>query len=108
MVIMVINITSDETPNNDDSEVRDRMRKRFQEIDEQQRKREEASAAWVFVGYIGFLITFVGALMMLAFLGIVPLTLEILIASGVILFGTFFMAIACFLRNSPGIVLREL
>ncbi|MHA2064366.1 MAG: hypothetical protein ACXABY_08295 [Candidatus Thorarchaeota archaeon] len=101
-------MTSDETPNNDDSEVRDRMRKRFQELDEQQRKREEAGAAWVFVGYFGFLITFIGALMMLAFLGILPLTLEILISTGVILFGVFFMAIALFLRNSPNIVLREL
>ena len=107
MVIMVINITSDEI-NNDDGEVRERMRKRFQELDEQQRKREEAGAAWVFVLYIGFLITFIGAFMMLAVLGIVPVTLEILIASGVILFGTFFMAIACFLRNSPNIVLREM
>jgi uncharacterized membrane protein (DUF485 family) len=108
MVIMVINITSDETTNNDDSEVRDRMRKRFQELDEQLRKKEEASSAWVFVGYIGFLITFIGTFMMLLFLGIMPLTLEIVISTGVILFGVFFMAIAVFLRSSPSIVLREL
>ncbi|MFW9968469.1 MAG: hypothetical protein ACFFEA_15080 [Candidatus Thorarchaeota archaeon] len=105
---MVINITSEETPNNDDNEVRDRMRKRFQEIDEQLRKKEEASSAWVFVLYIGFLITFIGTFMMLLFLGIVPLTLEIIISTGVILFGVFFMAIAVFLRSSPSIVLRDL
>ena len=108
MVITVTSVTTDETPNNDDSEVRDRMRKRFQELDEQQRKREEASAAWVFVLYIGFLITFIGAFMMLVFLGVVPLSLELIISAGVILFGTFVMAIACFLRNSPNIVLREM
>ncbi|MFX1370129.1 MAG: hypothetical protein ACFFAY_16180 [Promethearchaeota archaeon] len=100
-------MTPDEIAN-DDNEVRERMRKRFQEIDEQQRKREEAGAAWVFVLYIGFLITFIGTFMMLMFLGIVPLTLELIISAGVILFGTFFMAIACFLRNSPNIVLREM
>ncbi len=107
MVIMVINITSDEIAN-DDNEVRDRMRKRFQELDERQRKREEANSAWVFVLYIGFLITFIGAFMMLLFLGIIPLTLEILISTGVILFGVFFMAIAVFLRRAPSLVLDEL
>jgi len=108
MVIMVTNMTSDETTNNDDSEVRGRMRKRFQELDARQRKREEASSAWVFVLYIGFLITFIGAFMMLLFLGIIPLTLEIIISTVVILIGVFFMAIAFFLRNSPSLVLDEL
>ncbi len=107
MVIMVIDITTDETTN-DESEVRDRMRKRFQELDERQRKKEEASSAWVFVLYIGFLITFIGTFMMLFFLGIIPLTLEILISTGVFLFGVFFMAIAVFLRNSPSLVMDEL
>ena len=107
MVIMVTNMTSDEITN-DDSEVRDRMRKRFQEIDEQKRKREEASSAWVMVLYIGFLITFIGSFMMLFFLGIIPLNLEMVISAGVILFGVFFMAIAFFLRNSPSLVLDEL
>jgi uncharacterized membrane protein (DUF485 family) len=84
------------------------MRKRFQEIDEQKRKREEASSAWVMVLYIGFLITFIGSFMMLFFLGIIPLNLEMVISAGVILFGVFFMAIAFFLRNSPSLVLDEL
>ncbi|MHA1934700.1 MAG: hypothetical protein ACW97A_05420 [Candidatus Thorarchaeota archaeon] len=100
-------MTSDEITS-DDSEVRDRMRKRFQEIDEQKRKREEASSAWVMVLYIGFLITFIGSFMMLFFLGIIPLNLEMVISAGVILFGVFFMAIAFFLRNSPSLVLDEL
>ncbi len=104
---MVTNMTSDET-NNEDSEVRERMRKRFQEIDDLQRKKEEAGAAWVFVGFFGFLITFVGLVMMLFFLGIIPLTLEILLSVGVVLIGTFFMAVAIFLRNSPTIVMREM
>ena len=107
MVIMVLNMTSDEITN-DDSEVRDRMRKRFQEIDEQKRKREEASSAWVMVLYIGFLITFIGTFMMLFFLGIIPLTLEILISAGVILFGVFFMAVAFFLRGSPSLIMDEM
>ena len=107
MVIMVTNMTSDEITD-DDSEVRDRMRKRFQELDEQQRKREEASSAWVMVLYIGFLITFIGTFMILFFLGIIPLNLEIVFSAGVILFGVFFMAIAFFLRNSPSLVLDEL
>jgi len=107
MVIMVINMTNHET-NSDESEVRDRMRKRFQELDARQRKREEAGSAWVFVLYIGFLITFIGTFMMLLFLGVIPLTLEILISIGVILIGVFFMAIAAFLRNAPNIVLDEL
>lgn len=107
MVIMVINITSDDTIEHDD-ETRTRMRKRFQEMDEQIRKREEAGAAWVMVLYLGFLITFIGFFMMLFFLGIVPLTVEVIISCGVILFGVFFMAIAFFLRNSPTIVLREM
>lgn len=107
MVIMVTNMTNDEKTN-DDNEVRERMRKRFQELDERQRKREEASSAWVFVLYIGFLITFIGAFMMLFFLGIIPLTLEIIISTGVILFGVFFMAIAVFLRRAPSLVLDEL
>lgn len=84
------------------------MRKRFQELDERQRKKEEASSAWVFVLYIGFLITFIGTFMILFFLGIIPLTLEILISTGVFLFGVFFMAIAVFLRNSPSLVMDEL
>ncbi|MFX1544531.1 MAG: hypothetical protein ACFFCR_16100, partial [Promethearchaeota archaeon] len=101
------NMTSDET-NNDDSEVRDRMRKRFQEIDEQQRKRDEAGAAWVMVLYFGFLITFIGAFMMAIFLGIIPLSLEMVISAGVILAGTFFMAIGVLLRSNPKLVTREL
>ncbi|MGY5874831.1 MAG: hypothetical protein RTU30_03715 [Candidatus Thorarchaeota archaeon] len=104
---MVITITTDEI-STDDNETRARMRKRFQEIDEQQRKREEAGAAWVFVGYFGFLITFFGAFMMLAFLGIIPLTLEVFLSAGVILLGVFFMAIAGFLKNSPNIVMAEM
>jgi uncharacterized membrane protein (DUF485 family) len=107
MVIMVITITTDEI-NNDDGEARVRMRKRFQELDEKQRKREEASSAWVMVLYIGFLITFIGTFMMLFYLGIIPLTLEIIISTGVILFGVFFMAIAFFIRGSPSLVLDEL
>ena len=107
MVIMVTNMTTDEM-NNDESEVRDRMRKRFQELDERQRKREEASSAWVMVLYIGFLITFIGTFMMLFFLGIIPLTLEILISTGVILFGVFFMAVAFFLRGSPSLIMDEM
>lgn len=107
MVIMVINMTTDET-NNDDGEVRERMRKRFKELDELQRKREEAGAAWVFVGFFGFLIAFAGLLMMLFFLGIIPLTIEIIISIGVILIGAFFIAVAVFLRNSPNIVMREM
>ena len=103
---MVITITTDESIN--DVEVRDRMRKRFQELDVQQRKREEATSAWVFVLYIGFLITFVGTFMMLFFLGIIPLTLEILISTGVILIGVFFMAIAVFLRRAPSLILDEI
>ncbi|MFW9888495.1 MAG: hypothetical protein ACFFER_09945 [Candidatus Thorarchaeota archaeon] len=101
-------MTSDETPDNDDSEVRDRMRKRFQELDEQQMKRDEAGAAWVMVSYFGFLITFIGAFMMAVFLGIIPLSLEMLISVGVILFGVFFMAIGVLLRSNPKLVTREL
>ena len=84
------------------------MRKRFHEIDEQQRKKAEAGAAWVMVSYFGFLITFIGVLMILFFLGIIPLTFEILISIGVILFGVFFIAIGVMLRNNPGMVIREL
>ncbi|MDF1541351.1 MAG: hypothetical protein P1Q69_20805 [Candidatus Thorarchaeota archaeon] len=101
-------MTTDDISTDDNGEVRTRMRKRFQELDELQRKREEAGAAWVFVGYFGFLITFIGAFLMLFFIGIIPLTLEIFLATGVILFGTFLIAIACFLRNSPNIVMAEL
>jgi len=84
------------------------MRKRFQNLDEEQRKREEAGSAWVMVLYIGFLITFIGSFMILFFLGIIPLTLEIVISVGVILFGVFFMAIAFFLRGSPSLILDEI
>ncbi|MFW9848071.1 MAG: hypothetical protein ACFFF4_02960, partial [Candidatus Thorarchaeota archaeon] len=73
------NMTTDGT-NNDDNEVRDRMRKRFQEMDDLQRKREEAGAAWVFVGYFGFLVIFAGLLMMLFFIGIIPLNLPVLVS----------------------------
>ncbi|MHA2353425.1 MAG: hypothetical protein ACXAC0_10175 [Candidatus Thorarchaeota archaeon] len=104
---MVITITTDETTN-DDNEVRDRMRKRFQQLDEQQRKREEASSAWVFVFYIGFLIAFTGVFMMLLNLGIIPLSLEIIISTGLFLFGTFFMAIAFFIKGSPTLILNEM
>jgi uncharacterized membrane protein (DUF485 family) len=107
MVIMVINMTNQET-NNDDGEIRDRMRRRFQDLDEQQRKKEEASGAWVFVLYIGFLITFIGVFMMALFLSIIPLTLEILISTGLILFGVFFMAIAVFIRRAPSLVLEDM
>lgn len=107
MVIMVTNMTTEDMTN-DDSDARIRMRKRFQELEDQQRKREEAGAAWVFVGYFGFLITFIGLFMILFFVGIIPLTLEILVSIGVVLFGVFFMAIAVFLRNSPTIVMSEM
>jgi len=107
MVIMVTNMTTD-NETNDDNDVRGRMRKRFQELDERQRKTEEAHSAWVFVLYIGFLITFIGAFMILFFLGIVPLTLEVILSMGVILFGVFFMAIAVFLRRAPSLILAEI
>ena len=107
MVIMVTNMTNDETPI-DDGEARVRMRKRFQELDEYQRKKEEASSAWAMVLYFGFLITFIGSFMMLFFLGIVPLNLEMIISSIVILFGVFVMAIALFIKNAPSLVLAEL
>lgn len=107
MVIMVINMTTDET-NNDDVEIRERMRKRFQEIDELQRRREEAGAAWIFVGFFGCLIAFVGLFMMLIFLGFIPLRVEILLSIGVIIIGTFFMAVAAFLKNSPNMAMREM
>jgi len=100
-------MTTDEM-SNDDNEVRERMRKRFQELDDLQRKREEAGAAWVFVGFFGFLIVFAGLFMMLFFLGVIPLTIEIFISTGVIVIGAFFIAIAIFLRNSPNIVMREM
>jgi polyferredoxin len=107
MVIMVITITTDETTN-DESEVRDRMRKRFLELDELQRKREEASSAWVFVFYIGFLIAFTGLFLILLNLGIVPLSFEIIISTGLFLVGTFFMAIAFFIKGSPNLILAEM
>jgi uncharacterized membrane protein (DUF485 family) len=84
------------------------MRKRFQQLDEQQRKREEASSAWVFVFYIGFLITFIGVFMILLNLGIIPLSLEMIVSTGVILLGTFFMAIAFFIKDSPSLILDEM
>ena len=107
MVIMVITITTDELTNNDNEE-RIRMRKRFQEIDEQQRKIEVASSAWVMVLFFGFLITFIGTFMILFFLGIIPLNLEIIISTAVILFGVLVMAIAGFIKNSPTLVLEEM
>jgi hypothetical protein len=84
------------------------MRKRFHEIDEQQRKRAEAGAAWVMVSFFGFLITFIGVLMMLFFLGIIPLTFEILLSAGVIIIGFFFIAIGTMLRKNPDLVIHEL
>ena len=107
MVIMVITITSDDITN-DDVETRVRMRKRFQEIDDDQRKREVAGSAWVFVLFFGFLITFSGAFMMLFFMGIIPLNLEIIISTAVILFGVLVMAIAGFIKGSPNLVLEEM
>ena len=107
MVIMVLNMTADEI-NNDDNEERIRMRKRFQELDEQQRKRDVASSAWAMVLFFGFLITFIGTFMMLFFLGIIPLNLEIIISCVVIIFGVFVMAIAGFIKNSPNLVLDEM
>ena len=83
------------------------MRKRFQELDERQRRTEEAHTAWVFVLYIGFLIAFIGTFMMLIFLGILPLRLDIIISAGVILVGVFFMAIAVFLRRVPSLILEK-
>jgi hypothetical protein len=77
-------------------------------MDEQQRKREEASSAWVMVLFFGFLITFIGVFMMLFYLGIIPLTLEIIISTGVIIFGTFVMAIAGFIKGSPNIIMDEM
>ncbi|MHA1951530.1 MAG: hypothetical protein ACXAAO_09750 [Candidatus Thorarchaeota archaeon] len=103
---MVITITTDKTTNDDGERIR--MRKRFQEIDEQQRKREVASSAWVMVLFFGFLITFIGTFMMLFFLGIIPLNLEIIISTAVILFGVLVMAIAGFIKNSPTLVLEEM
>ena len=84
------------------------MRKRFQELDEYQRKREEASGAWVFVLYFGFLITFIGSFMMLHSVGLIPLGVDTIISAAVILIGTFFMAIACFIRGAPNLVLSEM
>ena len=103
---MVITITTDEITNDDGERIR--MRKRFQEIDEQQRKREVASSAWVMVLFFGFLITFIGTFMMLFFLGFIPLNLEIIISTAVILFGVLVMAIAGFIKNSPTLVLEEM
>ena len=96
---MVTNMTTDDYTN-DDGEVRERMRKRFQELDEIQRKREEAGAAWV--------LTLTGLLMILFFTGVIPFDLPILVSIALIVIGTFFIAIAAFLRNSPNIVMREM
>ncbi|MHA1907824.1 MAG: hypothetical protein ACW98Y_11060 [Candidatus Thorarchaeota archaeon] len=101
-------MTNDEMTTTDDNETRTRMRKRFQEIEEQQIRREEAKAAPVFVGYFGFLVTFVGALMMLFYLEIIPLTFEILLSIGVILFGVLIIAVALFLRNAPTLLMSEM
>lgn len=106
MVIMVTNMTNNE-PTNDD-ETRTRMRKRFQEIDEQQKKIETASSVWVWVFFFGFLISFIGVFMMLFFLGVIPLSLEIIISAGVIIFGTFFMAVAGFIKGTPRLILEEM
>ena len=46
--------------------------------------------------------------MMLFFLGIIPLTLEIIISTVVILFGIFVMAIAGFIKGSPNLILDEM
>ena len=107
MVIMVTSVTTDE-PTNDDNETRLRMRKRFQEMDEQQRKMDVASSAWVMVFYFGFLITFIGAFSMLILLEVIPLRLDIILVAGVILFGAFVMAIAGFIKGSPRIVLEDM
>ncbi len=84
------------------------MRKRFQELDAQRLRREQAGGAWVFVLYIGFLITFIGVFMMGLFLGIIPLRLDIIISTAVILIGVFFMVVAVFIRRAPNFVLSEM
>ena len=106
MVIMVTNVTNDEITT-DDNDTRLRMRKRFQELEDEQIRREEARAAPIFVGYFGFLVTFAGILLMLFNLGIIPLTLEILISIGIILFGVLIIAIALFLRTAPTLLMTE-
>jgi len=103
---MVIDITTDDTRN--ESEVRERIRKRFEEIDDHQRKKEQAGSVWVMVLYIGFLITFIGVLAMLFFLGIIPLRLETIVSAAIILFGAFFIAVAFFLKGSPSLVMDDL
>ena len=107
MVIMVTSVTTDE-PTNDDTETRLRMRQRFQDMDEEQRKMDMASSAWVMVFFFGFLITFIGTFSMLILLEVIPLRLDILLVAGVILFGTFVMAIAGFIKGSPRIVLEDM
>jgi polyferredoxin len=107
MVIVVITITNDDVTN-DDVETRERIRKRFREIDEQEKKRELASSVWVWVLFFGFLITFTGVFMMLLFLGIIPLTIEIIISTAVIIFGTFMMAVAGFIKGSPRMIMEEM
>jgi len=84
------------------------MRKRFQEIDEQQKKLETASSVWVWVFFFGFLISFTGVFMMLLSLGIIPLNLEMIISAAVIIFGTFFMAVAGFIKGTPRLILEEM
>ncbi|MHA2423766.1 MAG: hypothetical protein ACXAEF_03205 [Candidatus Thorarchaeota archaeon] len=101
-------MTNDETTTTDDNDTRVRMRKRFQELEEQQIRREEAGAAPIFVGYFGFLVTFVGILMMMFYQGIISLTFEILLSVGVILFGVLIIAVALFLRNAPTLLMSEM
>ena len=106
MVIMVTSVTSDEL-NTDDDEMRTRMRKRFHEMDERRKKQREARMAWPFVMYFGLVIVVLGFLFGLLYLGIIPLNLPILLSTGIILVGMFFMAVSLFLKNNPDVVAEE-
>jgi purine-cytosine permease-like protein len=106
MVIMVTNTTSDE-PMNDDDEMRLRMRKRFHEMDERRRKEREARMAWPFVMWFGLMIIVLGLVLGLLGLGIITLSWQLLLSTGIIIFGMLLVAVGLFLKNNPEMAAKD-
>jgi hypothetical protein len=76
-------------------------------MDERQKKKREARMAWPFVMYFGALIVVIGLLIGLIGLGIIPLNLPILLSTGTILVGMFFVALSLVLKSNPDAVADE-
>lgn len=84
-----------------------RMRKRFRDLDDQKRIKQEVRAGWIWIFYIGFAILVTGFFGVLVAADILTISTQLLIAVALILVGFFFIFTAFFVRDTAELYVGE-